>query len=242
MQLNEWKQLVSESRNIVFFGGAGTSTESGIPDFRSASGLYNTGTNEKYAPEDILSRDFFWERREDFYTFYKSKMVYTDAMPNTAHEALVRLEQRGQLKSIITQNIDGLHQKAGSQNVLELHGSIHRNRCTDCGSRYGLDTVMASEGIVPYCKKCGGLIKPEVVLYQESLDMELLDRAAHDIQQADMLIVAGTSLTVQPAAGLVRLYRGNKFILINKSSTPMDRMADLVISDSIGSVLSELVQ
>ncbi|WP_152394017.1 NAD-dependent protein deacylase [Paenibacillus guangzhouensis] len=241
MQWSEWKEWIRESRNIVFFGGAGTSTESGIPDFRSASGLYNTNTNEKYAPEDILSRDFFWERPEDFYTFYKSKMVYPNAMPNPAHEALARLEQRGQLKSIITQNIDGLHQQAGSRNVLELHGSIHRNRCTDCGEHYGLDAVTSSPEIVPRCSACGGVIKPDVVLYQESLDMALLDQAAQDIREADILIVAGTSLTVQPAAGLVRLYRGHKFILINKSPTPMDRMADLVIADSIVKVFNDLV-
>lgn len=242
MDIQELKRIIQESPNIVFFGGAGTSTESGIPDFRSAEGLYNAGTNMKYAPEDILSRDFFRRRPEDFYSFYKSKMIYLDAMPNPAHEALVKLEQRGQLQAIITQNIDGLHQKAGSRNVLELHGSILRNHCTKCRASYDLTAVVESAGIVPMCPQCGGVIKPDVVLYQENLDMDLLERAAQYIQNADVLIVAGTSLTVQPAAGLVRLYRGDKFLLINKSATPMDRYADYVISDSIAKVLSALVE
>lgn len=242
LNILELKRVIQDSPNIVFFGGAGTSTESGIPDFRSAEGLYNAVSNTKYAPEDILSRDFFRQRPEDFYAFYKSKMIYLDAKPNPAHEALVKLEQQGQLKAIITQNIDGLHQKAGSSNVLELHGSIHRNRCTKCHAGYGLDAVVESAGIVPLCPQCGGIIKPDVVLYQENLDLGLLESAAQYIQKADVLIVAGTSLTVQPAAGLVRLYRGNKFMLINKSATSMDGLADYVISDSIAKVLSALVE
>ncbi|WP_240421267.1 NAD-dependent protein deacylase [Paenibacillus periandrae] len=240
MNFNEIKKIVGESSNIVFFGGAGTSTESGIPDFRSADGLYNEGTDERYTPEEMLSRDFFLERTEMFYHFYKSKMLYPDARPNPAHAALVKLEQRGQLKAIITQNIDGLHQLAGSTNVLELHGSVHRNRCMGCGALYPLASIIESRGPVPLCERCGELVKPDVVLYQESLDMELLERAANYIQQADVLIVSGTSLTVQPAAGLIRLYEGNHFLLINKSATPMDGLANYIISESIAKVLSAL--
>ncbi|NHN29608.1 NAD-dependent protein deacylase [Paenibacillus agricola] len=241
MNFNEIKQIVNESRNIVFFGGAGTSTESGIPDFRSADGLYNEGTDESYTPEQMLSRDFFMERTEAFYSFYKSKMVYPDARPNPAHEALTKLEQRGQLQAIITQNIDGLHQLAGSANVLELHGSVHRNRCMGCQAAYPLASIIEAPGPVPLCERCGEIIKPDVVLYQESLDMDLLERAASYIQQAEVLIVAGTSLTVQPAAGLIRLYKGSQFILINKSATPMDGLANYIIPESIAKVLGALV-
>ncbi|WP_372661313.1 NAD-dependent protein deacylase [Cohnella sp.] len=240
MKFNEIKNMVNESSNIVFFGGAGTSTESGIPDFRSADGLYNAGTDEVYTPEDILSRDFFMERTEEFYKFYRSKMIYPEARPNPAHEALVKLEQRGQLRAIITQNIDGLHQVAGSINVLELHGSVQRNRCMGCHTIYPLASIVESCVQVPICQRCGEIIKPDVVLYQESLDMDLLESAADYIKQADVLIVAGTSLTVQPAAGLIRLYEGRKFLLINKSATPMDGLANYIIPESIAKVLDAL--
>jgi len=241
MDFNTLKKRVNQSSRIVFFGGAGTSTESGIPDFRSADGLYHASNEERYAPEEILSRDFFLERTEAFYAFYKSKMIYPDAKPNAAHEALVKLEQRGQLQAIITQNIDGLHQLAGSKQVLELHGSVQSNHCMNCLVKYPLAYVMESTG-VPLCGQCGGIIKPDVVLYQENLDMNVLETAANDLSQADVLIVAGTSLTVQPAAGLTRLYEGDAFVLINKGSTPMDGLANYVISDSIGRVLQALVE
>lgn len=240
MQVSELQQIIKQSRNIVFFGGAGTSTESGIPDFRSADGLYNTNTGHNYAPEEILSHDFFVSRTEQFYEFYKGKMLHPTAQPNPAHQALFELEKRGQLKAIITQNIDGLHQLAGNTNVLELHGTVHRNYCMDCRAFYPLAYMTNSSESVPTCTQCGGIVKPDVVLYQESLDMELLQNAASYIQQADVLIVAGTSLTVQPAAGLVRYYNGDKFILINKSSTPMDRLANYVVPDSIANVLQQI--
>ncbi|MCR8643996.1 NAD-dependent protein deacylase [Paenibacillus sp. N1-5-1-14] len=241
MSVSELKQIIEQSENIVFFGGAGTSTESGIPDFRSADGLYNTNTGHNYAPEEILSRDFFMGQTDKFYEFYKGKMLHPSAQPNPAHKALVELEKQGKLKAIITQNIDGLHQLAGSMNVLELHGTVHRNYCMDCKAFYPLAFIVDDTHEVPTCTQCGGVVKPDVVLYQESLDMDLLQRAATYIQQADVLIVAGTSLTVQPAAGLVRYYSGDKFILINKSTTPMDRLANYVVNESIAKVLGEIV-
>lgn len=234
------QDIVNESDNIVFFGGAGTSTESGIPDFRSASGLYESGKGGTYAPEEILSRDFFLQHTEAFYEFYKSKMIYRDAQPNPAHNALAELERRGKVKAVITQNIDGLHQMAGSQNVLELHGSVHRNYCMNCGEPHSLDYILESE-LVPYCRACGGLVKPDVVLYQENLDTDVLHRSIEYISQADVLIVSGTSLTVHPAAGLVQYYQGNRFIIINKSPTPYDVRANLVIHDSAGKVLGGLI-
>lgn len=229
-------ELIRNSDNIVFFGGAGTSTESGIPDFRSADGLYNADTGVNVPPEEILSRDFFFAHTEDFYKFYKEHLIHPHAKPHPGHEALVHLERQGKLKAIITQNIDGLHQMAGSTNVLELHGSVHRNYCLDCRRFHSLDEVMASEGLVPRCE-CGGMVKPDVVLYQEGLDMQLLDRAVNYIRESDVLIVAGTSLTVQPAASLVRYYLGGRFFLINKSSTPYDSFADYVITDSFAKVM-----
>ncbi|HEY0826619.1 MAG TPA: NAD-dependent protein deacylase [Bacilli bacterium] len=241
MNFNELQQLVKQSHNIVFFGGAGTSTESGIPDFRSDDGLFHTHHGERSAPEEILSRDFFLKYVEVFYDFYKSKMIYSNAIPNEAHYTLAELERRGQLKAVITQNIDGLHQLAGSQNVLELHGSVHRNSCIDCKTAYSLDPISNNMELVPRCNECGGIIKPDVVLYQENLDPDILQRAASYISQADVLIVAGTSLTVQPAAGLIRGYQGEKFILINKSPTPYDGLANFIISDSIAKVLGQLV-
>jgi NAD-dependent deacetylase len=234
------KQLVRDCENIVFFGGAGTSTESGIPDFRSAEGLYSTASGEKFPPEMVLSRDFFVKRPEEFYRFYTSRMLYPDARPNAAHQALAALEREGRLKAVITQNIDGLHQMAGSRCVLELHGSVHRNRCTRCQAEYPLSTIVEAGGDVPYCPECGRMIKPDVVLYQESLDQGVLRRAEPYIEQAEMLIVAGTSLTVHPAAGLVHFYEGDKMILINKGSTPMDGLANYLIQDSVAKVLAAL--
>lgn len=230
------KQWLEESSNIVFFGGAGVSTESGIPDFRSQDGLYNQ--EYAYPPETIVSHSFYMSNPEEFYRFYKNKMIIEGVEPNDAHLALARLEQQGRLKAVITQNIDGLHQLAGSHEVLELHGSIHRNYCTRCGRFYGLDVIKAATG-VPRCS-CGGIIKPDVVLYEEGLDQQLLRKAVSYIHNADVLIVGGTSLMVYPAAGLIDYYRGSKLVLINKSETARDAHADMVITRPIGQVLGEL--
>ena len=229
------KQWLSESENIVFFGGAGVSTESKIPAFRSTDGLYNQ--QYAYPPETILSHTFYMRRPEEFYRFYRNKMLFPDAEPNRAHKALAKLEQEGRLRAVITQNIDGLHQKAGSREVLELHGSVLRNYCTKCGKFYGLEAVLESEG-VPRCT-CGGVIKPDVVLYEEGLDQHTLQKAVYYISNADVLIIGGTSLTVYPAAGLIDYYGGKKLVLINKSVTPMDSRADLVISGPIGEILGD---
>lgn len=229
-QLKEW---IGESGNIVFFGGAGVSTESGIPDFRSVDGLYSQQYD--YPPETIISHSFYMRRPEEFYRFYKDRMLFTGAKPNAAHKALAKLEAEGKLKAVITQNIDGLHQMAGSREVLELHGSVHRNYCTRCGEFYDLDYIVKSDG-VPRCS-CGGVIKPDVVLYEEGLDTRTLEKSVDYISKADMLIIGGTSLVVYPAAGLIDYYRGNKLVLINKAATSRDSQADLVISDSIGEVL-----
>ena len=228
------KQWVEESNSIVFFGGAGVSTESGIPDFRSVDGLYNQ--QYKFPPETILSHTFFMRNTEEFYRFYRNKMLFPDARPNAAHLALARLEEQGKLKAVVTQNIDGLHQAAGSKEVWELHGSVHRNYCMRCGKFYSLDDILHSEG-VPKCS-CGGTIKPDVVLYEEGLDDDTINHAVRRIREADMLITGGTSLTVYPAAGLVHYYRGNKLVLINKSATGLDEDANLVIKEPIGEVLS----
>ncbi len=229
-KLKEW---IDGSDNIVFFGGAGVSTESGIPDFRSVDGLYSQ--HYKYPPETIISHSFYVRQTEEFYRFYKDRMLFTDAKPNAAHRALAKLEAEGKLRAVITQNIDGLHQMAGSKEVLELHGSVHRNYCTRCGAFYDLDYVVNSEG-VPKCS-CGGVIKPDVVLYEEGLDSRTLQKSVDYIRDADMLIIGGTSLVVYPAAGLIDYYRGKKLVLINKAATSRDSQADLVISDSIGQVL-----
>jgi len=226
----ELKKIIDESDNIVFFGGAGVSTESGIPDFRSTTGLYS------HSPEYLVSRTYFNKNKDGFFEFYKKYLVYEDVKPNDAHKVLAHLEKSGKLKAVITQNIDGLHQMAGSKNVLELHGSIHRNHCMDCGAFYTLDEIMDRKG-VPHCSKCNGIIKPDVTLYEEVPNMDSYDRAMHYIANADVLIIGGTSLVVQPAASLVDLYRGNKLILINKDSTNYDTRANLVISDKIGKVL-----
>ncbi|MBD5133576.1 MAG: NAD-dependent protein deacylase [Clostridiales bacterium] len=230
-QLRQW---ILDSGSIVFFGGAGVSTESGIPDFRSVDGLYN----QKYdqPPETILSHTYFTRNTEAFYRFYRDKMLCLDAKPNAAHLKLAELEQAGKLKAVVTQNIDGLHQMAGSRVVYELHGSVHRNYCTKCRTFYGVDFIAGGED-VPRCPVCGGLVKPDVVLYEEGLDQETIEGAVRAIAQADMLIVGGTSLVVYPAAGLINYYRGNKLVLINRDPTPYDGQADLVIHASIGKVL-----
>lgn len=230
------RQWIAESDNIVFFGGAGVSTESGIPDFRSQDGLYHQAY--AYPPETIVSHSFFTRNTAEFYRFYKDKMIIEGVEPNAAHKALARLEQQGKLKAVITQNIDGLHQMAGSKEVLELHGSIHRNYCMRCGKFYGLEAIKTAEGI-PTCS-CGGTIKPDVVLYEEGLDQQLLRKAVSYIANADVLIVGGTSLMVYPAAGLIDYYRGSKLVLINRSETAKDAHANLVISRSIGQVLGEV--
>ena len=230
-QLQQW---IKDSGNVVFFGGAGVSTESGIPDFRSVDGLYS----QKYAqpPETILSHTYFVGHTGDFYRFYRDKMLCLDAKPNAAHQKLAQLERAGKLKAVVTQNIDGLHQMAGSQGGYELHGSVHRNYCTKCRAFYGADFIQTGEG-VPLCPVCGGLVKPDVVLYEEGLDQDTVEGAVRAIARADVLIVGGTSLVVYPAAGLINYYRGNKLVLINRDPTPYDGRADLVIHDSIGKVL-----
>lgn len=228
------KKMIDESDNIVFFGGAGVSTESGIPDFRSADGLYNQ--KYKYPPETIISHSFFESNTKEFYRFYRDKMLFPNAKPNSAHIKLAEFEALGKLKAVITQNIDGLHQAAGSVNVLELHGSVHRNYCMRCGKFYPLDAITDSDDI-PHCE-CGGIIKPDVVLYEERLDDETVNSAVSYIRKADVLIVAGTSLTVYPAAGLITYYKGSKLVLINKSMTAYDDSADLLIKGRIGEELS----
>lgn len=232
-QLMEW---IAGSNNIVFFGGAGVSTESGIPDFRSVDGLYNQEYD--YPPETIISHSFYRRNPEEFYRFYKNRMLFPDARPNAAHRALARWEAQGKLRAVITQNIDGLHQAAGSREVMELHGSVHRNYCTRCGQPYTLEDIMQMEG-VPRCS-CGGIIKPDVVLYEEGLDQGILQKSVAYIRNADVLIIGGTSLTVYPAAGLIDYYQGNKLVLINKSVTPLDSRADLVISGKIGEIFETL--
>lgn len=232
-------EMLKKSDNIVFFGGAGVSTESGIPDFRSEQGIYKTKQDFGVSPETILSHTFFMQQTQKFYEFYKTTMIYENAKPNKAHEALAKLEAMGKLKAVVTQNIDGLHQAAGSRIVYELHGTVHKNKCMRCGKAYSLDTVMAADGI-PRCT-CGGMIKPEVVLYEEGLDSGTIEKSIEAIRRADMLIVGGTSLNVYPAASFVQYYRGDRLVLINKSETPYDGYANLLIHDSIGKVLSEAV-
>ena len=235
-KIEQLKQWVTDSPNIVFFGGAGVSTESGIPDFRSKDGLYHQKYD--YPPEEILSRTFFDRKTEEFYRFYRDKLNSLQYEPNVTHYKLAELEQAGKLKAVVTQNIDGLHQKAGSKNVLELHGSVLRNTCMKCGKFHSAEEVFGSEGI-PRCE-CGGIIKPDVVLYEEGLDGKIMERAAKAIYDADVLIVAGTSLTVYPAAGMIRYYRGKRLVLINRDATPYDSEANLVIHESMGEVFSQL--
>ena len=235
-KIQKFKQIIDESNNIVFFGGAGVSTESGIPDFRSKDGLYNQ--QYKYPPEQILSHTFFINNTEEFYKFYKAKMNSLQYEPNITHIKLAELESKGKLKAVITQNIDGLHQKAGSKKVYELHGSVLRNYCMDCNKFYDADYVFNSKGIAK-CN-CGGIIKPDVVLYEEGLDNSTITNSILAIQNADVLIVAGTSLTVQPASSLINYFSGKYLVLINRDSTPYDYKANLVINDSLGKVFSEI--
>lgn len=230
------EKIISQSQNIVFFGGAGVSTESGIPDFRSVDGLYHQKYD--YPPETILSHTFWEERPEEFYRFYRDKLIVKGAKPNAAHLRLAKLEREGKLKAVITQNIDGLHQAAGSKHVLELHGSVHRNYCERCGKFYSLDDILHTDGI-PRCS-CGGTIKPDVVLYEESLNQRTLDESVRLISEADLLIIGGTSLNVWPAAGLINYYRGHHLVLINKSPVARDLSADLVITDPIAATLEQL--
>ena len=234
--ISKLKEWISESDNIVFFGGAGVSTESGIPDFRSVDGLYNQ--KWKYPPETIISHSFFERNPEEYYRFHREKLVIDGVKPNRAHLRLAELEQEGKLRAVITQNIDGLHQAAGSKKVLELHGSILRAYCSRCHKPYPADKMNHGEG-VPHCE-CGGIIRPDIVLYEEALDQDILSEAVHYLRNADVLIVGGTSLNVYPAAGLINYYRGNKLALVNLSSTPYDQYADLVIHEKIGEVFSRI--
>ena len=231
------QEIIDDSKRIVFFGGAGVSTESGIPDFRSQDGLYNQ--KYKYPPETIISRSFYERDYEEFFRFYRDKMIFSDAKPNAAHLKLAELERAGKLSAVITQNIDGLHQAAGSRNVIELHGSIHRNYCFKCAEPYPLDYIINYDG-TPYCEKCGGRIKPDVVLYEESLNGDDINRAVNEIMNADTLIIGGTSLVVYPAAGFVNYFNGKHLVVINRSPTNADKNAELVISDSIGKVFADI--
>lgn len=243
MAYEELKKIINKSNNIVFLGGAGVSTESNIPDFRSEDGLYNAITNYGYPPETLISHKFFMSHTKEFFEYYKQNLIYLDAKPNKAHYALAKLEKKGQLKAVVTQNIDNLHQLAGSKNVFELHGSVFRNYCMNekCKEFYTAKDIIEMDG-VPVCKKCGEVIKPDVVLYEEGLDDYVWRNAVKYISNADVLIVGGTSLVVYPAAGLVNYYRGNKLVLINKSKTSFDNKADLIINDSIGRVLGEVCE
>lgn len=236
--IEKLKKIIDESDNIVFFGGAGVSTESGIPDFRSVDGLYNQKYD--YPPEEILSHHFFVNNCKEFYRYYKDKMLALDVKPNTAHKALARLEQMGKLKAVVTQNIDGLHQKAGSKVVYELHGSVHRNYCTKCHKLFDAHYIKDSKD-VPLCDKCGAVVKPDVVLYEEGLEDNTVMGAVNAIRNADVLIVAGTSLTVYPAAGMIRYYTGDKLVLINRDETPMDSLANLIFHESVGELLGKII-
>ena len=240
MAYEELTKILKETKNLVFFGGAGVSTASGIPDFRSADGLYNQRYKRTLSPEEMISHSFFKADPEDFFAFYKEKLVYPEAKPNGCHRALAKLEEMGICKAVVTQNIDGLHQKAGSRTVYELHGSVLRNYCMKCGRFFDADYVMKADG-VPRCCDCGGIVKPDVVLYEEGLDQDVIDRAVRAIMKADTLIIGGTSLVVYPAAGLIHYFRGDRLVLINKSATQADSMADLVIRDDIAKVMEEAV-
>ena len=234
----ELKKLIDESDSIVFFGGAGVSTESNIPDFRSENGIYNAVNQYGYPPETMLSHSFFISHPDIFFDYLRKNLIYPDAKPNNAHIGLAKLEEMGKLKAVITQNIDNLHQMAGSKNVYELHGTLYKNYCTKCGKNFDVDYVMNSSGI-PRCDKCGGIVRPDVVLYEEGLDGTTIYKSVDAIEKADVLIVGGTSLNVYPAAGLIDYYRGNKLVLINKSVTSYDRRANLIIRENIGEVFKE---
>lgn len=235
--MNELQAIINQSKSIVFFGGAGVSTESGIPDFRSVDGLYNQKYD--YPPEEILSHSFFMSNTEEFYRFYRDKMLCLNAKPNKAHLKLAELERSGKLTAVVTQNIDGLHQLAGNHNVFELHGSVHRNYCMKCHKEFNAEFMLKSSGI-PRCT-CGGIIKPDVVLYEEGLDNSTVNSALSAISNCDTLIIAGTSLTVYPAAGFIRYFKGNNLILINRDKTPMDSSCDLVIHEKVGEVLNKII-
>lgn len=241
--INAFLDIINTHKNIVFFGGAGVSTESGIPDFRSVDGLYHQQYD--YPPETILSHTFYRRNTKEFYRFYHNKMLFPNAHPNAAHLALAKLEAQGKLNAVITQNIDGLHQAAGSKNVYELHGSVLRNYCEECGKFFDLNYIMAAgqnnKDYIPHCDFCGGTIKPDVVLYEEGLNPKVLNGAIHHIENADVLIIGGTSLAVYPAAGLIDYFSGEKLIVINKTSTPKDKHADLVIQSSIGDVFAKFL-
>lgn len=236
--LDKLKKIIDESDNIVFFGGAGVSTESGIPDFRSVDGLYNQKYD--YPPEEILSHHFFVNNCREFYRYYKDKMLELDVKPNTAHKVLAKLEEMGKLKAVVTQNIDGLHQAAGSKIVYELHGSVHRNYCTKCHKFFDAHYIKNSNDI-PLCDKCGAVVKPDVVLYEEGLEDNTVMGAVNAIRNADVLIVAGTSLTVYPAAGMIRYYTGDKLVLINRDKTPMDNLATLIFHENVGELLGKII-
>lgn len=240
-KIEQLSKILKESNDIVFFGGAGVSTSSGVPDFRSSNGLYSKKLNQNFTPEQAVSHSFFVRYPEEFFDFYKKNLIYLNAKPNDCHLALAKLEELGKLKAVVTQNIDGLHQAAGSKNVYELHGSILRNYCMRCHAFYDITYVMEQKG-VPHCEKCGTIVKPDVVLYEESLDDEIMSDAIHAISKADTLIIGGTSLVVYPAVGLLNYFRGKNLILINKSTTFADSKADLVINDDIAKVMREAVE
>lgn len=239
-EIAELKQIIEDSDNIVFFGGAGVSTESNIPDFRSENGIYNAVNQYGYPPETMLSHTFFKTHPDIFFDYLRKTLIYLDAKPNNAHIGLAKLEKMGKLKAVVTQNIDNLHQMAGSKTVYELHGTLYRNYCVKCHKQFDIDYIMNSEGI-PHCDKCGGIVRPDVVLYEEGLDDTTVYNAVNAIRKADVLIVGGTSLNVYPAAGLIDYYRGNKLVLINKSTTPYDRRANLIIRENIGQVFKEVL-
>ncbi|HEK5103766.1 TPA: NAD-dependent protein deacylase, partial [Clostridioides difficile] len=237
MDANSLKDLIANHNNIVFFGGAGVSTESNIPDFRSSTGLFSQKLNKQFTAEQLVSHTFFVRYPEEFFEFYKDKLIYPNAKPNNAHIALAKLEEMGKLKAVITQNIDGLHQMAGSKNVLELHGSVHRNYCTKCGKFFDLESMLNLGGNIPYCDNCGSIVKPDVVLYEEALDSDVITKTISAISNADLLIIGGTSLAVYPAASFIDYYKGDYIALINKANTVYDKSASLVINKPIGEVL-----
>lgn len=239
-EVKQLKEIIENSNNIVFFGGAGVSTESNIPDFRSENGIYNAVNQYGYPPETMLSHSFFVSHPDIFFEYLKKTLIYPDAKPNNAHIGLAKLEEMGKLKAVVTQNIDNLHQMAGSKKVYELHGTLYKNYCVKCGKKFDIDYVMNSDGI-PHCDKCGGIVRPDVVLYEEGLDSGTIYASVDAIGKADVLIVGGTSLNVYPAAGLIDYYRGNKLVLINKSTTPYDTRANLIIRESIGEVFKEVL-
>lgn len=241
MDANSLKDLIANHNNIVFFGGAGVSTESNIPDFRSSTGLFSQKLNKQFTAEQLVSHTFFVRYPEEFFWIYKDKLIYPNAKPNNAHIALAKLEEMGKLKAVITQNIDGLHQMAGSKNVLELHGSVHRNYCTKCGKFFDLESMLNLGGNIPYCDNCGSIVKPDVVLYEEALDSDVITKTISAISNADLLIIGGTSLAVYPAASFIDYYKGDYIALINKANTVYDKSASLVINKPIGEVLYEAV-